>query len=87
MHIIKRWHYSAALACAALCCAMPAQAYVGPGAGVTLIGALIGLLSAIGLALWAVLRWPVRRYLARRKAATQPAGDDVGSGRPGSGSP
>lgn len=58
---------AAMLAC--LCVAMPAQAYVGPGAGVTLIGALIGLVSAIFLALWAVLRWPLRRYLARKKAA------------------
>jgi hypothetical protein len=77
----------AAGAMAALCWALPAQAYVGPGAGVTLIGALIGLISAIGLALWAVLRWPVRRYLARRKAAARPAGEDAGAGTPGSGSP
>jgi hypothetical protein len=54
---------------AASCLAAPAQAYVGPGAGVTLIGALLGLLSAILLALWAVVRWPIRRLLARRKAA------------------
>jgi hypothetical protein len=38
------------------CCAMPAAAYVGPGAGITLIGAVIGLLSAVFLALFAVPR-------------------------------
>lgn len=54
---------------ALLSVAMPAQAYVGPGAGITLIGALVGLVSAIGLAFFAVLRWPIRRFLARRKAA------------------
>ena len=48
---------------------LAAQAYVGPGAGITLIGALIGLVSAVLLALWAVLRWPFRRFMARRKAA------------------
>ena len=64
-------------AIASLCVAMPAQAYVGPGAGVTLIGALIGLVSAIGLALWAVIRWPFRRLMARRKAARTPGSDGV----------
>ena len=48
---------------------LAAQAYVGPGAGITLIGALIGLVSAVFLALWAVLRWPFRKFMARRKAA------------------
>ena len=52
---------------------MSAEAYVGPGAGITLIGAVIGLVSAIFLALFAVLRWPIRRYLARRKAARESA--------------
>lgn len=85
MHHMNRWQYMAA--CVLACCAMPAQAYVGPGAGVTLIGALIGLISAIFLALWAVLRWPVRRFLARRKAAAGSAGGDGGSDAPKSGSP
>jgi hypothetical protein len=52
-----------------LCVTVPAQAYVGPGAGITLIGALIGLVTAIFLALWAVLRWPIRRFLARRNSS------------------
>jgi hypothetical protein len=62
------------------CATLPAYAYVGPGAGVTLIGALIGLLSAIGLALWAGLRWPIRRLLARQRAAR--AGDGDASSAP-----
>ncbi len=60
-------------AVAYVCVAMPAAAYVGPGAGITLIGALIGLVSAVFLAVFAILRWPIRRYLARRKAAREPA--------------
>jgi type VI protein secretion system component VasK len=51
----------------------PALAYVGPGAGITLIGAVIGLFTAIFVAIFAVLRWPIRRYLARRKAAAEAA--------------
>lgn len=58
-------------AAACLCVVLPAEAYVGPGAGITLIGAVIGLISAVFLALFAVLRWPIRRYLARRKAARE----------------
>ena len=52
-----------------LCAATTVEAYVGPGAGISVIGALIGLVSAIFLALFAVLRWPIKRYLARRRAA------------------
>jgi hypothetical protein len=63
---------------------LAAQAYVGPGAGITLIGALIGLVSAIFLALWAVLRWPFRKFMARRKAeraASDAAGKSSESGK------
>ena len=73
-----------ALAC--LCVSLPAEAYVGPGAGVTLIGAVIGLVSAIFLALFAVLRWPIRRYLARRKAAKESSAAPSDGG-PGAGTP
>ncbi len=76
---LNRNHISLALGTAAVLATMPAQAYVGPGAGITLIGALIGLLSAVFLALWAVLRWPFRRLMARRKAARE-ARD--GTGKP-----
>lgn len=74
MNYTSRW-LSLVAAIASLCVAIPAQAYVGPGAGVTLIGALVGLVSAIGLALWAVIRWPIRRLLARRKAARDSKND------------
>jgi len=43
-----------------------ALAYVGPGAGLSLLGALWGLLLAIGTALAFVIVWPLRR--ARRRA-------------------
>lgn len=45
----------------------PAAAYVGPGAGLSLLGALWGLLLSIGAALGFIILWPLRR-LRQRKA-------------------
>lgn len=47
-----------------------AQAYVGPGAGLSLLGALWGVIAAIGAALLFVVLWPIRRMMRRRKANT-----------------
>lgn len=52
----------------ALAMAGPAQAYVGPGAGVTLIGAAIGLIVAVVVALGVVIMWPLRRAFKRKRA-------------------
>ena len=46
----------------------PASAYIGPGAGITMLGALWGVVVAVALALGAVLFWPIRALLRRRKA-------------------
>jgi hypothetical protein len=51
----------------------PALAYFGPGAGITMLGALWGVLLAIILAAGAVLAWPIRAMLRRRKAASMKA--------------
>lgn len=51
----------------------PAAAYVGPGAGLSLMGALWGLVAAIGAALGFVLLWPLRRMIRGRRAAQAPA--------------
>jgi len=45
-----------------------AQAYIGPGAGITFIGALIGVVLAILSAIGFILFWPIRRLLRRMKA-------------------
>jgi membrane protein implicated in regulation of membrane protease activity len=62
----------------ALGAAAPAMAYVGPGAGLSLVGAFWGLLVAIFAALAFIVAWPVRRLLRRHRGspdAAQPAMD------------
>ena len=49
-----------------------AAAYVGPGAGLSLVGAAVGLVLAILTALGFVILWPFRRALKRRKAQPAP---------------
>jgi cytosine/uracil/thiamine/allantoin permease len=52
--------------------ALPAAAYVGPGAGLSLLGAFWGLLLAVGAALGFVILWPLRRLFRRRRAPEVP---------------
>jgi hypothetical protein len=58
--------------------AFPAWAYVGPGAGLTLLGALWGLVLAVVMSIGFVILWPFRRLMRRRKrkAASQ-TGDGI----------
>ena len=66
-----------------------ALAYIGPGAGISVVGSLLSILATFFVAIGAILFWPVRKLLKRRKArreAVQPVrngssaqGDD-GSG-------
>ena len=44
-----------------------AQAYVGPGAGLSLLGALWGVVAAVAAALLFVLTWPLRRMRRRKR--------------------
>jgi membrane protein implicated in regulation of membrane protease activity len=55
--------------------ALPALAYVGPGAGLSLLGAFWGLLIAVLAALAFVVLYPIRRLMRARKrpVETQPA--------------
>ena len=47
---------------------LPAAAYVGPGAGLSLLGAFWGLLLAVVAALGFVILWPLRRMFRRQQA-------------------
>jgi hypothetical protein len=58
--------------------ATPAFAYVGPGAGVTLLGALGGLAVVVVLAIGSILLWPLRALMRRRRDATPAQGPDHG---------
>ncbi len=66
---MKRPVYPLVLAIA-LTAPTSAFAYVGPGAGLSLLGALWALIAAAGLALFFVVAWPVRRMLRKRRAPT-----------------
>ena len=60
--------------------AAPAQAYIGPGAGITMLGALWGVVVAVALAICAVLFWPIRLLMRKfRKPAVVPPATGVAS--------
>ena len=47
-------------------------AYVGPGAGITMLGALWAVILAVLFAIGGILFWPVRSFLQwRKKGATE----------------
>jgi len=50
---------------------LTADAYVGPGAGLSLLGALWALLLAVITAIAFVFAWPVRRMLRRKREARE----------------
>ena len=58
--------------------ATPALAYIGPGAGVGLLGSIWAWLAGFLLVLLAILIWPVRWLLRRVRAARRgsPAAPD-----------
>lgn len=48
-----------------------ASAYVGPGAGISLIGALVGLVAAIATALWVLFSHPIKKALKKNKSTDE----------------
>lgn len=69
-----RLSYLIPLAAFAVGSAVPqvALAYIGPGAGLSAIGTLIGLVGAIVLAIVGFVWYPVKRLMkARKKAKAQ----------------
>jgi len=66
---MKRRIMFLAVVCGALLLSVsfPAQAYVGPGAGISLLGALWALIAVIGSAILYVVLWPLRRIRKRRR--------------------
>ena len=52
-----------------------AHAYVGPTVGIGLIGAAIGLLLTVIMAIGVIVSWPLRRLKRRRQAAKAAPGE------------
>jgi hypothetical protein len=52
---------------------LPGQAfaYIGPGLGAGTVGALLGLLGSIFLALFAFLWYPIKRMILRKGSASK----------------
>ena len=70
------------LGCLAIGALAPAEAlaYVGPGGGITLIGALWAVLVAVVLTVFGLVWWPLRALLRKRKAAGDAdAGGEAGA--------
>ena len=63
----------------------PAMAYIGPGAGITLLSAIWSVIVAFVLAIGAVLFWPIRiLFRRRRNRATKAATEKAGNATPAS---
>ena len=58
---------------AALICLLPrsAMAYIGPGAGLSAIGAFIAVVVGIILAIFGFLWYPIKRLLRKKKPAEE----------------
>jgi membrane-bound ClpP family serine protease len=50
---------------------LPAAAYIGPGAGLSVIGTILALVATLGLAIFGFVWFPLKRVLRQRRAATQ----------------
>lgn len=61
-----------------LAIAASAEAYVGPGMGLGVIGAIFGLLMAVVLALAGMVWYPVKRLIHARRGSPAPAKQAAG---------
>lgn len=59
--------------------ALPAHAYIGPGAGAGTIAVVLGILASIVMVFFAILWYPLKRLVKRRKARKKVGADSPGS--------
>jgi hypothetical protein len=52
---------------------LPAAAYIGPGAGILLLGPMFAMVAAIGVAILMVLLWPFMAWRRKRKKSKESA--------------
>jgi len=67
----------------AMAVAPAAEAYIGPGAGITMLGALWGVIVAVVLAVAAIAFWPIRAIIRARKARSDKSTGTVASSTDG----
>lgn len=60
-----------ALVAPLLMAAMPAQAYIGPGAGAGAIAVVVGIIASVVMAFFAIIWYPIKRLRRKRKIAKQ----------------
>ena len=53
----------------------PALAYIGPGAGLGVIGTLVGIVAAIVLAMFGLFWYPLKRAFGKKPAAANSSGE------------
>jgi hypothetical protein len=51
----------------------PLFAYIGPGSGLELVGAMIGLLVTLGTSASFIVLYPIRKFLRSRRGLTETA--------------
>jgi len=66
------------LAASLVIAALPAQAYIGPGAGAGTIAVVLGIIASIVMAFLAILWYPAKRLLKKLKGA-RPGAEAVSS--------
>lgn len=55
--------------------AAAAEAYIGPGAGLTAIGTVLALIGAVVLAVFGFVWYPIKRLMARLRAKRADTGN------------
>jgi hypothetical protein len=72
---LRNWALALIVGVVLVCADLPAQAYIGPGAGIAFVGSLLTGLLVLLLSLCAILVWPVRALLrwlkSRRNGAAE----------------
>jgi uncharacterized protein HemX len=68
---------TALAALALITLAEPAAAYLGPGAGLGAIGAVVALLAAVALAVVGFVWYPIKRVVAASRARRRPVERDA----------
>lgn len=58
-----------------------AMAYVGPGAGLSIVGTVLAFVAAIVAGILGFLWFPIRRLIRKRKEAAAKAADSAGTGK------